>query len=78
MTANVHTTGNNGSYGSRANVSTTWWCSTTKTTEDGHKFYFAHKTQVLYGQDLPCMSRIVWIDASTAEESQWAPCLECN
>ena len=51
--------------------------SPTKTTEDGHTFYFEHKAQVLYGQDLPCMLRIVF-DVSTGEASQWAPCPECN
>jgi hypothetical protein len=58
-----------------ANVHTTFRRSTTKTTEDGHTFYFVHKAQVFYGQDLPCMLRIVWIDG---EASQWAPCPECN
>ena len=61
-------------------ISTAVWLTEPTTTPEGQIVWGEHKTQVLYGQDLPCMFR--WVHADTDRNLRgvaagWVPCDQC-
>ena len=61
-------------------ISTTVRLTEPTTTSEGQIVWGEHKTQVLYGQDLPCMFR--WVHADTDHNLRgiaagWVPCDQC-